>query len=668
MFPQTRTRGGPTSRLSVLSLLVFSILLILPTSARCQVDPCSSEVYVLCDNPLLVVPDGSGDPLGDVGLLVICRDEFGLPVSGIPASAFDIQAADTLAQSFRKPLVALLSTGFTDAEGRIFLTETFAGGGSIITGELLVIVDYIYGPIQLDCNPMPIVEIRSPDLDGDQTVGINDASLFAGCLEPNYCPEADFDNDGTVGLSDLVIMQKYVSIGLKSADAVDSPSFEESMQLAGTGEGLFNGCLQRDFDNDGLAATLRDSILALPGVPFDLSIVATGFRSLSGVSFDLTLPPGVQLNTPSCVSEEPPFALGPYQFIPCGSTSLPTTSLTVGAAGCVTTGPVFVCHFQFVSTVPQPLLTTDFGLSGTLSDCVRHPNEMEACIGSPTPCEVSQIDIGTPLSVSCPDGDLDTGDAITIILRDSNLNPVSGIAASEIELSVFDQLTGQDEGRFRLTPLLPETDVDGALPYYFEPREACRWDGCFDLLITATIENCQLVATKHVRTLNVVRWEDDPLMPLDDVVNDSDMQLVSDALFTADPCFDFFELYRCPIVTQASLDLVNTHYGHSCSITAAPAVLPSPRMVLGQNVPNPFNPSTVLTVSLTHSASSARLTVYTLDGRHVRTLWSGPLDLGQTQFTWDGMDAQARPVASGIYLAHFSSGADHASVRMVLLR
>jgi flagellar hook assembly protein FlgD len=60
--------------------------------------------------------------------------------------------------------------------------------------------------------------------------------------------------------------------------------------------------------------------------------------------------------------------------------------------------------------------------------------------------------------------------------------------------------------------------------------------------------------------------------------------------------------------------------------------------------------------------------VYTLNGRHVRTLWSGPLHAGDTQFTWDGTDAQARPVASGIYLVQFSSGADHASVRMVLLR
>ena len=157
-------------------------------------------------------------------------------------------------------------------------------------------------------------------------------------------------------------------------------------------------------------------------------------------------------------------------------------------------------------------------------------------------------------------------------------------------------------------------------------------------------------------------------MTVDDEINDSDMQVVSDAMFTADPCFDYFETYRCPVVTQASLDMVNTHYGHSCSITAAPAVLPSPRMMLGQNVPNPFNPSTVLTVSLTHSSASARLTVYTLDGRLVRTLWSGPLDEGETQFTWDGTDAQARPVASGIYLAHLSSGASHSSVRMVLLR
>jgi hypothetical protein len=529
-----------------------------------------------------------------------------------------------------------------------------------------VTIDQGGGPTPLSCNPLPIVTFTSPDFNADGVVNLLDLAMFVSCYQPNYCPEADFDGNGVVGLSDVVIMQKYFGYIPKAApEAAEAPG--QSWAKSDVAQGLFNGCLQLDFDEDGNAATLRDSIFVAAGVPFDLSLVATDFRSLSGVRFDLVLPYAVMLYPMGCFLPEPPFGLALGQTVPCGSTTMPTTTLTINDAPCLDTGPVFVCHLQLVSTTDQVLKTSYFPLSGVFSSCSLHPFEMEACIGSPTPCEVSSIDIGAPRFVTCPGGDLASSDIVTVTLLDQDLNPLPGIPEGEITLSVFNEGTNDTEGRFRLTPLLDQTNAEGRISYLFEPREPCRWDGCMDLVITARIEACELVASKRIRTVNVVRFDDDP-GPGVDIINANDEQLMSDALLTLDPCLDLVQEFRCPVVTQASMDLVQGHMDHSCSVTATPPVLDRKLAQLDQNVPNPFNPSTVLTVRLRQSAPQARLEVYALDGRCVRTLWNGPLPAGESAFRWDGTDAQSRSVASGIYVARLSAGQDHASVRMVLLR
>ena len=34
----------------------------------------------------------------------------------------------------------------------------------------------------------------------------------------------------------------------------------------------------------------------------------------------------------------------------------------------------------------------------------------------------------------------------------------------------------------------------------------------------------------------------------------------------------------------------------------------------------------------------------------MRQVWTGPLAAGEHELTWDGRDAQGRPVAAGVYL------------------
>ena len=87
------------------------------------------------------------------------------------------------------------------------------------------------------------------------------------------------------------------------------------------------------------------------------------------------------------------------------------------------------------------------------------------------------------------------------------------------------------------------------------------------------------------------------------------------------------------------------------------------------NWPNPFNANTTIAFDLPGTAP-VRLVVYDLLGRRVRTLHRGEaLAPGRHRSSWDGLDENGRPVASGVYLYRLTAGADFtAAGRMALIR
>jgi len=79
---------------------------------------------------------------------------------------------------------------------------------------------------------------------------------------------------------------------------------------------------------------------------------------------------------------------------------------------------------------------------------------------------------------------------------------------------------------------------------------------------------------------------------------------------------------------------------------------------LHPNVPNPFNPSTLIHYQLPQAAE-VELTIFDLNGRMIRKLVSAKKPAGYHGVSWEGKDEQGRPVGSGVYLyqmraAHFS--------------
>jgi hypothetical protein len=83
---------------------------------------------------------------------------------------------------------------------------------------------------------------------------------------------------------------------------------------------------------------------------------------------------------------------------------------------------------------------------------------------------------------------------------------------------------------------------------------------------------------------------------------------------------------------------------------------------LGQNFPNPFNPTTQIEFNLPEAAQ-VNLTVFNVRGQKVTTLVDGYLDAGPHTVTWDAGDN-----ASGMYFYRLQAGDFVQSKKMLLLK
>jgi hypothetical protein len=93
------------------------------------------------------------------------------------------------------------------------------------------------------------------------------------------------------------------------------------------------------------------------------------------------------------------------------------------------------------------------------------------------------------------------------------------------------------------------------------------------------------------------------------------------------------------------------------------------RTTLYANVPNPFNPTTVLRFDVGGSgAQRVRLTIFDARGRRVRALVDRSLEPGTYSERWDGRDDHGRSLASGVYFYRLDTADARATRKMVLLR
>jgi alpha-amylase len=123
-------------------------------------------------------------------------------------------------------------------------------------------------------------------------------------------------------------------------------------------------------------------------------------------------------------------------------------------------------------------------------------------------------------------------------------------------------------------------------------------------------------------------------------------------------------------ITGISLDAYETaiyEFGSLTGVESGDGAIPGAGMRLGQNFPNPFNPSTTIAFELPRR-SRVNLSIYDVQGRPVRTVSDGILPEGRREVVWDGRDGQGNGVSSGVYFYRLTSGDQSLTRKMVLLR
>ena len=88
---------------------------------------------------------------------------------------------------------------------------------------------------------------------------------------------------------------------------------------------------------------------------------------------------------------------------------------------------------------------------------------------------------------------------------------------------------------------------------------------------------------------------------------------------------------------------------------------------LHQNIPNPFNPATVIRFDLPRAAHVG-LHIYDVSGRLVCTLADKEMEPGSKEIAWDGRDDAGRGTASGVYFYRLTASSFTETRKMVLLK
>lgn len=93
-----------------------------------------------------------------------------------------------------------------------------------------------------------------------------------------------------------------------------------------------------------------------------------------------------------------------------------------------------------------------------------------------------------------------------------------------------------------------------------------------------------------------------------------------------------------------------------------------PVTALMGNHPNPFNPTTTISFSISEN-SNVGVSIYSIKGQKVRQLVSNQLSAGQHSTVWNGNDDSGEPVSSGVYFYKLNvNGKTAATKKMLLLK
>ncbi len=127
--------------------------------------------------------------------------------------------------------------------------------------------------------------------------------------------------------------------------------------------------------------------------------------------------------------------------------------------------------------------------------------------------------------------------------------------------------------------------------------------------------------------------------------------------FTSAGSIDYFCAFHC----------LGGMTGNVTVQAPTPVGTPAPTATLGQNFPNPFNPTTTIAYTLP-SRMRAVLSIHDSQGALVIRLDQGVREAGMHRIEWDGRDVSGASVGSGVYFYRLEGIDGVAPRKMVLLK
>jgi len=177
------------------------------SEARANIPCVPEESFAAAANPgtILVVPDGTGESLAEVGstITVSLIDCGNVPIPNFPWQ--DIWVDDYSGSDLALCQGGSYADHNTDSQGMTTISGRIAGGG-FSEGPLGV---YVAGSLiytsQLD------IRVVSPDINGDLQVNLADVSDFAvDFASPAGAPRSDMNHDGAVNLADVGVFAAHL--------------------------------------------------------------------------------------------------------------------------------------------------------------------------------------------------------------------------------------------------------------------------------------------------------------------------------------------------------------------------------------------------------------------------------------------------------------------------
>lgn len=122
-----------------------------------------------------------------------------------------------------------------------------------------------------------------------------------------------------------------------------------------------------------------------------------------------------------------------------------------------------------------------------------------------------------------------------------------------------------------------------------------------------------------------------------------------------------------PATTYRYELVIRAESGSEFRSPSASVTTPGVSSSLGQNRPNPFNPTTSIEYSLSESAPVV-IAIFDASGARVVRLNEGVREAGTHRVVWDGRDAAGRAVGSGVYFYRIEGMPNAGARKMVLLK